>query len=803
MKKICILLFLLLSVNAFSQIPELPKKCTAFKPAVLSNSLLSRSALDKLASSKDYGQAANQAEKNFWTVYSDRDENPVYTAPGSTTKCGTLSFNERVTIAKIEQGYALVYSDPKIQEKWPNVSSQAKCRGWVPMSKLLLWSHCPVNSKKIYEKAMLCANLDEKINNGNLGKLFLNPSNTQKYGTLSINFNYYFVMKHEGNMALLAHQNTLEGNSDRVLYGWVDENSFVAWNQRSCLEPTWDIEDVEFFAKNGTKVNIYEDENMSKKASYISFTKIDSKDYDPYMYRMNGSTLRYPILDHSTSNAWNCSTFSSTGKGGAINAGTTETKKEDSIFKVNLEQLSKIKIAIVIDGTKSMEKYYPAVRDAIKEFNSYFKKSDKVQVGVLIFRDKMDGEFATEIFPMTDPNNPALAKFLTDGGKYGVKSSPKDKTLEEALFYGIDKALDSFGFNPNESNMMFVVGDCGNAKNDYPEISAESIMQKLADKQVTLMGFQVRNESGVGAFNVFNNEICSLIKGGLESRFHALAAQNKAAAEVKVKAQLKKNAYEFTNTAASIENSLYIGSHKYVQSGTLDAAVLKDQMESAVASVNMTVEHQKEIIVDRANGVTSSTLSNSFGGNSEVSGPVLDEAWLASRIGKEYAESFKKTNTTISFKGYTLKKDKASDRDYYKTVIFISEQELNSLIISLKDLYDVAQRKDNDREPYVKAMKALVKSMIPNITDAEMNSKGIDEIMGLVQGLNASTMLTRGKTIAQVASTQAVNAVEYQNILAKFKRQYQKIQTIKKNPYKFVRDFNGAKYYWIPTEDLP
>ena len=787
------------AICAMAQVPSLPTKCTAFRPDALYKAILIRSDMEKLSSSKDFGQtscARGEDKKEHWVVYSDRADNPAYSAPRSTTQCGKLEFNEKVIIAQIRDGYALVYKDPK-NETYPKISAGATVIGWVPMSKLLLWDTCPANSKRIYEKAMLCANIDERIDNGNLGKLFKDPRNTKVYEGLSINFNYYFVMKREGRMALLAFQNTMNGDSYKVLYGWVDENSFVAWNQRSCLEPTWDIEDVEYMAKNGIKVNIYEDAAMKKKASYITFTKKISNDYCPYMYRMNGNELRYPILDASTDALWNCSTFSSTGKGGAINAGTTETKKEDVVFKKNLDQLSNIRIAIVIDGTKSMEKYFPAVRDAIKEFNSFFQKTDKVQVGVLIYRDKMDGEYVTETFPMTDPSNPALAEFLNSGGKYGVKSSPKDKSLEEALYYGIDKALDSFGFKPEQSNMMFVIGDCGNSK-DFPEVTKATIEQKLVAKNVTLMGFQVKNDSGASAYTVFNNNLCELIKESLQAKFNALGSG------VVVKANLKKDSYEFVNNAASIENSLYVGSHKYVQNGVLDVKALQEQMNTAVATVRTAIDHQREIIVDAANGVMDGTSpNNSFGGNSEVTGPVLDAAWLASRIGKEYAENLKNTNTTVSFKGYTLKQDKSSGRDYYKTVIFISQQELQGLMMSLNDLYTVAQQKGNDREPYVKAMKALVKSMIPNITDAEMNAKGIDEVMGMVQGLNASTMLTRGRTIAEVASTKAVNATEYQNIIAKFKRQYLKLQAIQKSPYKFVREFNGAKYYWIPTEDLP
>ena len=778
----------------------LPGKCTAFRPESLYSSILFTDVAQKLASSKDFGQASGNKskDKEYWIVYSDRADNTTYIAPGSSTPFDALAFNERVRIAKIENGYALVYNEPKEQAIYPAISSQIVWKGWIPMNRLLLWNTCPANRKGIYEKAMLCANIDENLDNGNLGKLFKDPKNTKKFEPLSINFNYYFIMKREGKMVLLATQNTMNGDSYKVLYGWVDENSYVAWNQRSCLEPTWEIESVELFAKNGTKVNIYEDSGMRNKASYITFTRKNNSEYDPYMYRMSGSSLRYPILDNSTNTLWNCSTFSSAGTGGAINAGTTETKKTDTIFKKTLDELSNIRIAIVIDGTKSMEKYFPAVRDAVKEFNTFFQKSDNVQVGVLIYRDMQDGEFVTESFPMTNPGNPELANFLNSGGRYGIKSSPKDRTMEEALYYGIDKALDTFGFKPQHSNMMFVIGDCGNSE-DYPEITRESIEKKLVSKNVTLMGFQVRNE-GSQAFSVFNNNICDLIQESLQDKFDQLAKG------VVVKAKLKKNAYEFTNNAtSSLQNTLYVGSHKYVQSGLMDISELRSQLEETVVTVKNTIDYQRSLIVDQERGVMDGTAAeNSFRNNeAAVSAPMLDAAWLEKRLGKQTMENFRKNNTTVSFRGYTLKKDKATDREYYKSVIFISQQELNTLMIRLNPLFEVAQKKGNDREPYVKAMKALVQSMVPGITDAEMNAMGYDEVMGLVAGLNASTMTLKGRSIAEVASTQAVNAAEYQAIIAKFKRQYMKLQAIQKRPYKFAREFNGAKYYWIPTEDLP
>lgn len=799
-KRKALLLFFAFICPIFAEAAEittpLPGKCEAFKPDVLRKSILFSDEIDKLARSKDYGQSSTSKSKEFWVVFSDRSDNTTYVAPRSTTPYKSLEFNEKVKIAKIVDGYALVYYEPKEQGIFPNISSMAEWKGWIPMSNLLLWDSCPTNRAGIYGKAMICVNLDEFHEDGKMLKLYSNPSDTKNYTNLSTNFTYYFVMKHQGDMVLLATQNTMNGISNKVLYGWVDRTSYVAWNQRSCLEPTWDAEDVEYFIKQGTKVNIYEDKACHSKASSLTYPINKAKEYnpdDPYRYRMKGQNLRYPILDDSNKTLWNCTSLSSTGDK-SINPTDDET---GDILKRNLDKLLQVNIAIVIDGTKSMEKFYPAVINAVKEVRSFFDKNYKIKVGVLIYRDKADGEYATEVFPMTNPANPKLAEFLANGGSYGIKSSPRDKSLEEALYYGIDQALDRFGFDPECSNMMFVIGDCGNSE-DYPQITKSTLIQKIVEKNVTLMGFQVRNDSSSPAFTIFNNNITTLIKESLQGKFNNLSEKVGKHVNVRAVMDQKNNAFEFKNDAVEeLENSLYVGSHKYVQSGVLDVAELTKQLNEAIVSVHKTIIHQIDLLGDAQNNIIRFEPSPFF------DGPAMDFEFLRRRLGSKWAENLMKSNNAVSFRGYTLKNDKSSGRDYYKSVIFISQQELNTLMQRLHPLYEVSMMKGDDRRPYVETMKALIQSMLPGVTDAEMDAKGIDEIMSLISGLNAHTRMTKGPSLLDITSNKVVSPSQYQSIIAKFKRQYMKLQTIQKGSYKFIRETNGSKYYWIPTEDMP
>lgn len=227
-----------------------------------------------------------------------------------------------------------------------------------------------------------------------------------------------------------------------------------------------------------------------------------------------------------------------------------------------LEKMQNINLAIVIDGTSSMEPYYPAVKEAIKEGCQFFSKNYKIKIGVVIYRDYADGEEGlTEILPMTDVRNlTRVNDFLDSGGKYGIRSSAQDLTQTEALFFGLGTALDKLKFKDGESNIMLVVGDCGNAANDLKCPTVESLIAKVVEKNVHLMGFQVQNKNIV-AYNSFNNQVLSLMRKSLQQKY------------VKLNSAIKVVAGQFKTTPGALEGynfkgnikgeQLYICNHRF------------------------------------------------------------------------------------------------------------------------------------------------------------------------------------------------------------------------------------------------
>lgn len=785
MKRYCLIIFLCLYafVNAAGQ-TELPDKCEAFYPDLLqSSAVLKESAVEKLLNSSVLGQKKATRGKRFWIVFSDRDNNVTYTSPGGPIKHSILGLNDKLRIARISDGYALVYSEPVEDIAYPMISQYAECKGWISVHNLLLWHSCPANEAGIYNKALLCVNLDRRAD-ATLGKVYPNPENRKVFETLETNMHFYYVMKREGNLSLLAKTHTLDGTSDKVLLGWVSEQSYVAWNQRSCLEPTWERSDVEYFAREGVKVNIYKEADLQQRATTLNFKTKTGDEKDRYFYRMHPDFLRFPLLDNGTENLYNCSAFVTAG-------GKTLTISNDdsgalAASEQQLRELTNINIGVVIDGTTSMEEFYSAVQESVKEGVRFFGKKYKVEVGAVIYRDYADGKYVTETCKLTHPDNPRLEEFLLKGGEYGIKSHRSDRTLAEAMYKGIDVALDELGFRKGQTNLLLVVGDCGNDRKDN-SISSADIIKKLVEKNVHIMGFQVRRKAN-DAYELFTSQMVDLMRESLKKKYASLSEK------VKVELEENRDGYKLIN---NVKSNIYVGTHNFPDLGSeLALPKLSDMIQDAIRTCAESANQRIDLL---ASFNTGGFKPNRNSVNTDID---IDDQWLRHTLGDKY-DMIKNSNSLLAFQGY-VKKEDASGRKYFKPVVFISSDELNSLIERLAPVNDAAVALTNDREPYVEALKALVQTMAPEgYTDEVIGNMNYKQIMAKITGLNEAADALKGYKIQEIASHRAVSHAEYAKLVDDFKRKFKDLQKLKAQPYKYTRTFNGLKYYWLPIENLP
>lgn len=795
-----LLLLLLPAFVGYAQ-PALPSYCEAFRPAELTGTQRSltvkQSDIEKFLKSSDYGQN-NRNTREYWQVLSDRDNNPVYADASGEKVISHLKWNEVVTIAKISGKRALVISGTFNKGDYPQIPVNAKCLGWVPMDKLLLWETCPTDDAGIYYKALIALNLDANnvAKDNTVGKMYGNPENLSNSIPLTTDKKFYYIMKREGNMVLLATQYTVSaGYSREVLFGWVSAGSYVPWNQRSCLEPTWDYQDVTYFINNSKSAPIYTTANATKEVTrWVYSTQKDWKDY-----RMNGNELRFPILDGNvrdkTGNIlkYNISSFG-TSTGETIEGGAIGTGESIGIAREALEEMRKINICLVIDGTESMEPYYPAVKEAIKNGCKLFQ-GKSVEVAVVIYRDKehvlSDKSYEVEEFRFTRPENARLMSFLDTGGEYGFRTS-SDKTAEESVFYGMSRGLDMFNGRERQSNIMLVVGDCGNNDDTKDDRFTDSdITDKLVKYNVQLMVFQVAKKSVPKAYGTFTNQLSKILKENLERKYKLLDEQG-VKSPGKVVMNITEGGYILENDKNS---SIYVGSIRFPKpEQEMLASELTSEMINSIDNLSSSIQNQINIIVGSNTGGWRS------GGNSVSGGMTYDDAFIKQVLGEKGDPG---KGVVMSFKGFTPKVDSESKRDYYKPVLFISSDELKTLVMKLQPVATEANRPSTDRMPYINALKALIRSFVPDITPEAMDNMSQQEIMSIAAGLNEASGSLRGPSIVALGDPHKVSQAEYMSIVKQFALKFRRIKNIQASAYPYTMEFNGAKYYWIPIEELP
>lgn len=790
------ILFLITPVMYVMAQTNLPSQVNIFQPNEIRKDLVKEKEINNLIKKGDWGQKGTSTNK-YWIAYSDRGNNTTYKGPNASSgKFDELKFNEKLRIADINNGYALVYTEPKSDTFYPMISEEAKSRGWVPMSNLLLWESCPVNEKDIYYKALLVANVDNAgQNNADLGYVYNNPETKANPNGIETDMTFYYVMKTDpkSGLVLLSRQSTLKGASDQMLFGWVSNKSYTPWNQRSCLEPNWNPDAVAYFnSPQGKLYNFYSDPNLnSVVSSYMYGNKYD-KDKNQYTYyRMDPYMTRFPVLDNDSKNndIYKCTTFGN--KGRAVN----DPGKSDAESRRKIEELTKqlqnINLIFVIDGTSSMKPYFASVKKAIQQSIDYFDKNKyTVKASVVIYRDYADGDALVETLPLTDTKDGRLIKFLDEVGNknYGANSSPNDRTHTEALYKGLETALDAtkIGYNPDHANMMLVIGDCGNHLNDDKAMSEGQLLKKMVDNNIHLMSYQVRNNSAE-PWQLFNSQMSKFVKQNIEDQY------KKRAITAKVKFKPNKLGYDIDNGS---NKQLFVGATRFEDEGKdMDANNLTSLITANIGNFSNAVQEQINVLQIGA--------SSGFTGNTGSALNEMDLQFLISKLGKDLAEDLINKNVTIATTSYVPIKDK-SGRDYWKPIVFMSTAELDELLKSLEKVYNDATKvkESNDRKPYIDAVKALLRAMVPDITEAEMDQKGIADVMNMISGLNVKTDALNYSLI-DLADVHKVPNDKFQSLVNDFCDRYEKVRRIRKSNYTYAFDSNNVKYYWVPVEDLP
>lgn len=732
----------------------------AYRPSVI-NQLNEERDLQKLMQ-KPYGQTGNT--NKLWVVYSDRDDNAVYKdSQGRTQLSRSLKMNEVVVIAKIDQktGYALVYSHTGGENRL-NIGDR-KPIGWIRMDNLLLWKDAPCE-KGIAKKAIICANTTYRQDPSTLMKCFTSPTGkVAQEEHIKNGVNFYYVMKKSGTRYLLAKYQHLSSDVvDMGLYGWVDENSFLPWNQRTCFEPAYNKKN----RANLSGANV-------KSYSFISDKK---NTYDVPLLtkeqeRMSADMLRYPIFDDSDNKTLHCSYFEAP-------AGWEYGKYKKALDSLEtvIKQYKNAHIGIVIDGTSSMKPYFQAAKDALLAGCAGLDGDFKRKIDVLIYRDDKDGTYITECKTgFNDPRNRDLKTFLDNGGEYGVGSKGTD--ANECLYFGIKTAIEKFKYQPDESNILIVIGDCGD--NGRPEkIKAETLRQMIVEKNINLVGIQVRNTTGT-AYQDFQADMINLVYETTIERYRKKVKENKT-----VKSTSVPDGYDW-NTGYD----LYVGRFRGAEAGkTFDAAKTTAVLKEIFASwTNSISQHKQQLQGLSLGNVSANNMNNKI---------------LIEEIGQENFNALSKAAGFAAVPSRTQAKIYGFDQ--YEYTLMMDASEYNAVLKKLKAVCDatITGASDDARANYVVAMKALVLAMTGGDT-GEVGKMSNEDIMKMLFGINIKRPDTSKYTLDEIIDKKKVSNDEFLDLSGKLERSYNSLNKYFRSTKYKIKVNDNNYIYWVPLDYIP
>ena len=737
---------------------------------------------NELCPANKWGQNKKRSQK-YWRVWSDRDNNVVYNDAGKGSIAKHISFGDPVIIAYIKGDMALVYNDDLGDDKWPAISSHPKLIGWIPMDHLLLWRKCPTDNYYVQRKALIAIHLNELGRNKKaVNSYYTSPDGESGMKALTMDMNFYFIMKTELDRALLCINPTVD-NAGGNLFGWVDKAFYTEWNQRACLEANWDPDYVE--RRKGKTVGVYEGQEFRDNRLNFEYGKENGDPNPTNKYRWHPSFLRFPILDPIKDDAkWaHCTAFAdpTTGK-----IGEFDGKAVEKINEVRKEK-RQMNVIFVIEASNDMGQYFEAVKASLSKLKNYTSKNLNVKAGIVLYRSDATGNSKIETAKLDAPDDPLFQSMLSASKANGkFTGNIRTVALKQAIETAISPAI--MGFGNNQSNLLVLVGNRGDAQ----DLADEAILKELKRNYIQIMSIQVVNAE-TGSSAAYGDQVKEMILKNMERQYGAITEE-------------KENKTTGVKRRAIGDDGYLLSSEKKEESVYFSCALYPSNINDKYTGNDVTKWVDNGVrwfseTIDRWSAKFEKDISES--GIENNYSKFLEEV-----LGKDLYKRIKKIGGIHAYDGYVPMKD-SEEENYWHYIIYMSRDELQQLLTNLKPTYLAAREENDERDKYKEAVRALVKNMTGQNDDKQIDNMKMNELQEIVWGLNVSTGYSK-RNLSEITDKSKVQRLEYIDILKKFVKKYENLDKILNGDYRYKTEFGIEDeftdkniYYWIPIEDLP
>lgn len=753
---------------------KLPEKALG-KPRVFTDKWRS-DTWDEVAAKRSWG---NDFTSNPWLVHVANNGAVAYESPSSSSKqLMALDFMDDLYVAQHSGDFVLVFYSPV---RMNSLDIPASCRkqcvknrkgyleegwvGWVNVDDLLLWSDCPRTKDGVYKKIAVVKNID----NENMSKESMQSapilynrescSGDSVGGCSEFEFYFWYKKSNNGSAALVYKHYRTEDVMKGEKIGWIDNSEYIQWNTRICWEVAFDEGDNEKL--NDTARTFQEEKyacvyDISKQRTG---TKIDLLRKDPKIPRS-------PILNYNKDNGVAHMSVIGNSKG----SGLTEEKRlwiYEQIAKYE-KALSSINIVFVMDATRSMERTFSEMRKALTKVSEYRHGNLTIKYGCVAFRnfeDERTGDLV-EICPLTDAGT--VIKFLD-----GVKCKSVSDNVQEAMFYGLDKAAEMFD-NSDESNFVILVSDVSSeVKGKYNE---NSIIEKFAQKRINLVAFQSAWNSKYGYD--FGTQVKDIIRGILKKLKceEKKVSNNGVTHYVQDGFPLRPMAYRIADEQNTSSNVLY----------SFAVDIIND-------FINKT-ESNKERLIKETSGGTGTDIDFS------VCKELIERGIISKCEDLKYA---------IKVQGYSkmwFRVPDAADRRMFKPCLFLAQSELSDLIQDLEQV--TSSNSLNRRAELQKQCINMILSYTGQRDIAEKDKRTISkqELQDMIISIEKECGYRFDNDVKMhIYDSEKLSDDDIERVIKRLKEDIVRLKAVQcdKNSYTNNGQDNDNRYYYILLRDMP
>lgn len=481
---------------------------------------------------------AKNKEGELWIVFSDRGNNQLFT--DKTCRSASpkkMAFMQPMYVID-ETEDAVRVIDLNDADSRGNLKDGAAGRGlWVKKENMLLWRTClKTRDVKLPEfkdgvfnkKAMVLNIITGSQQQFRVPSYYSSPRCTPGDSINSaLVYQITYVYKETEDAFLLGDMPQI-GNLERDLSsirGWVRKSQTSAWNHRMAYEINWDPKAVAERRAKGFKAKITTAQSPSSASIFQEPASL-------YTSRAIGTVDRFPVLD----------VLNSASRVGVIGdlrseSGKTLSSNEFAEIKHIIDSLStnmrNVNIIFVVDATSSMIPYSKAIQDAVRTTSRTFLNSkNNFKYGLVLFRDASEGN--SNIIHYTRELNSNANQVIDYLNRFMVPSMNKcNNDQEEAVFYGIKRAIERFDPPAGESNFVILIGaggnhsrktftDCtGKTQPDFSFIESAELVDLLAKKNINLMAYQVQHQVVADVkpvYDGFRNQVKDLMRNATVKR---------------------------------------------------------------------------------------------------------------------------------------------------------------------------------------------------------------------------------------------------------------------------------------------